>query len=106
MPGYSPIFPILFACDVCTAPSSFWRMSIKAAKWTFFVVVLCASFITPFHSCPLLPLHLEPTLLGVKDLLLMLLGFPRLSSLRDRPPESSEPYVTLGSPRLAKQSNI
>ena len=30
---------------------------------------------------PLSPFHLEPTLLGMKDLLFILLGFPRHASL-------------------------
>ena len=34
----------------------------------------------------------------MKDLLFGLLGFPRLASLRDRSPESSEPFVILGFP--------
>ena len=51
----------------------------------------------PFISCPSLPFHLESTLLGLKDLLLILLGFPRHASLTDRSPKSSEPYVTLDS---------
>ena len=50
-----------------------------------------------FILFPLSPLHLESTLLGVKDLLFVLLGFPRHASLRDRSPESSETYVTLDS---------
>ena len=52
---------------------------------------------TSIHSFFSVALHLESTLLGVKDLLFMLLGFPRLASLRDTSPESSEPYVTLDS---------
>ena len=48
----------------------------------------------PFIPFPPLPLRLESTLLGVKDLLFILLGFPRLASLRDRSPELSEPLVT------------
>ena len=37
----------------------------------------CAAVWHSFIPCPLLPLHLESTLLGVKDLLFTLLGFPR-----------------------------
>ena len=48
-----------------------------------------------------LPFHLEPTLLGMKDLLFVLLGFPRHASLRDRSPESSEPCV-----KFADQNHI
>ena len=60
-----------------------------------YLLFLCAFFMTiPF---PLSALHLESTLLGLKDLLFILLGFPRHASLRDRSPESSEPYVTLDS---------
>ena len=58
-------------------------------------VFVCLLYDLPF---PLSPLHLESTLLGMKDLLFVLLGFPRHASLRDRSPESSEPYVTLDSP--------
>ena len=73
-------------------------MSINATKWTFLVVVLCAAVRLPFIPCPLRPLHLESILLGVKDLLFTLLGFPRHASLKDRSPELSEPFVTLGFP--------
>ena len=59
--------------------------------------VLCAFFMTSFHSFSTVALHLESTFLWVKDLLFILLGFPRHASLRDRSPESSEPYVTLDS---------
>ena len=34
------------------------------------------------------------------------LGFPRLASLRERPPESSEPYVVLDFSKFAEQNNI
>ena len=49
--------------------------------------VLCVPSLQPpfFIPFPLSPLHLESTLLGLKD-------------LRDRSPESSVPYVTLDSP--------
>ena len=59
------------------------------------LLFLCAFFMTSFHSFSIVVLHLESTLLGMKDLLFMLLGFPRHASLRDRSPESSEPHVTL-----------
>ena len=49
---------------------------------------------------------LESTLLGMKDLLFILLGFPRHASVRDRSPESSEPYVTLDSSKFDEQNNI
>ena len=39
---------------------------------------------TSFHSFPLSLFHLESTLLGMKDLLFILLGFPRHASLRHR----------------------
>ena len=51
----------------------------------------------PFIPFSPSPFHLDSTLLGVKDLLFILLGFPRHASLRDRSPESSEPHVTLDS---------
>ena len=51
----------------------------------------------PFIPFPLSPLYLESILLEMKDLLFLLLGFQRHASLRDRSPESSEPYVTLDS---------
>ena len=51
----------------------------------------------PCISFSLLPLHLKSTFLGVKDLLFVLRGFPRHASLRNRSPQSSEPYVTLDS---------
>ena len=60
----------------------------------------------PFIPFPLSPLHLESTLLGMKDLLFVLLGFPRHASLRDRSPESSEPYITLDFSKFAEQNNI
>ena len=50
-----------------------------------------------FISFPSPPFHLESTLLGMKDLLFVLLRFTTHASLRDRSPESSEPYVTLDS---------
>ena len=51
-------------------------------------------------GCSVMPFPLslniwKSSLLGFKDLLCVLLGFPRHASLRDRSPESSEPYVTL-----------
>ena len=62
------------------------------------LLFLCAFFMTSFHSFSIVVLlHFKSTLLGVKDLLFILLGLPRRASLRDRSPESSEPYVTLGS---------
>ena len=66
-------------------------------KVDFLIFCLCAAAWAPFIPCPLLPLHLELTLLRVKDLFAHTLGFPRQASLRDRSPESSEPFVTLGS---------
>ena len=73
-------------------------MSINATKWTFLTFCfLCAFFMTSFHTFPLSLFHLESTLLGMKDLLFILLGFPKHASLRDRSPESSEPHVTLDS---------
>ena len=51
----------------------------------------------PFIPFPLSPLHLESTLLRLKDLLFIVLGFRRHASLRDRSPESSEPHATLDS---------
>ena len=41
--------------------------------------------------------HLESTVLGMKDLLFILLGFLRHASLRDGSPEFFETYVTLDS---------
>ena len=62
-----------------------WRMSINAAKQTFltfcFVCLLYDLLSFLFH-CRLC--ILESTLLGLKDLLFILLGFPRHASLRDR----------------------
>ena len=75
-----------------------WRMSINAAKWIFLTFCFCVpSLRPPSISFPLSPFHLESTLLGVKNLLFILLGSPRHTSLRDRSPESSEPHVTLDS---------
>ena len=75
-----------------------WRMSINATKWTSLTLCFCVpSLWPPFIPFPLSPFHLEPTLFGMKYLLFVLLGFPRHASLRDRSPESSEPYVTLDS---------
>ena len=74
-----------------------WRMSFNATKWTFlafYFVCLLYDLLSFFFT---VALHLESTLLGVKDILFMLLGFPRHASLRDRSPASSEPYVTLDS---------
>ena len=63
-----------------------------------FFFYFCVPSLRPsFIPFPLSPFHLELTLLGLKDLLFVLLGFPRHASLRDRSPESSEPYVTLDS---------
>ena len=77
-----------------------WRMSINATKWTFLTFCFCVPSLWP----PLIPFPLSfctwnSTWLGVKDLLFVLLGFPRHTSLRDRSPESSEPYVNLDSRR-------
>ena len=73
-------------------------MSINAQKWTLLAFLLsCAFFMTSFHSFYIVVLHLKSTLLGLKDLLFIHLGFPRHASRRDRSPESSEPYVTLDS---------
>ena len=72
-----------------------WRMSNKWCKMDFpyrFFVCLLYDLLA---IVPLSPFHLDSTLLGMKDLLFVLLGFPRHPSLRDRSPESSEPYVTL-----------
>ena len=75
-----------------------WRMYIDATQWTFLTFCFCVPSLWPhFIPFPLSPLHLESKLLGVKDLLFILLGFPRHASLRDRSPESSETYVTLDS---------
>ena len=54
-------------------------------------------FLCAFLWLPFIPFPLSPTLLGMKDLLFILLGFPRYASMRDRSPESSEPHVTLDS---------
>ena len=62
-----------------------------------YLLFLSAFFMTSFHSFSIIVLHLKSTLLGLKDLLFVLLDFPRHASLRDRAPESSEPYVTLDS---------
>ena len=64
-----------------------------------YLLFLCAFFMTSFDSFSIVVLHLNSTWLGVKDLLFVLLDFPRHASLRDRSPESSEPYVTLDSRR-------
>ena len=74
-------------------------MSINATKWTFpyLLFFYVPSLRPPFIPFPLSFLHLKSTLLGLKDLLFIVLGFPRHASLRDRSPESSEPYVTLNS---------
>ena len=58
-------------------------MSINATKWTF-LAVLCAAVWRPFTPCPLLPLHLESTLLGVKDLSFIVLGVPPEASVSER----------------------
>ena len=97
-------------------------MSINETKWTFLVIV-CVPLKDTLSFLPLLPLHLESTLLGVKDLFFILLGFPKQAPLRDRSPDLSEPIVTLGfpisifclcvhlphkcaHPRFAEQNNI
>ena len=74
-----------------------WRMSINAARWTYLICFCVPSLWPPFILFPLSPFHLESTLLGIKDLLFLLLGFPRHASLEDRSPESSAPYVALDS---------
>ena len=60
----------------------------------------------PFIPFALSPLHLDSALLGMKDLLFILLGFPRHASLRDRSPESYEPYETLDSRSSLDQNHI
>ena len=64
---------------------------------SLFFVFYVPSLGPPFIPFPLSFLQLKSTLLGLKDLLFIVLGFPRHASLRDRSPESSEPYVTLDS---------
>ena len=59
------------------------------------LLFLCAFFMTSFHSFSIL--HLDSTLLGMKDILFVLLGFSKHASLRGSSPESSGPYVTLDS---------
>ena len=100
-------------------------MSINVTKWIF--LIFCFFWVPSLRSSfipfPLSPLHLESTLLGVKDLLFILFGFPKQASLRDKSPVLSEPFVTLGftismfclcvhsrhwcaHPRFAEQNNI
>ena len=82
-------------------------MSINATKWTCLTFCFCVpSSWPPFIPFPLSPLHLESILLEMKDLLFMLLGFPRHASLRGRSPECSEPYVTLDPSKFADQNHI
>ena len=61
------------------------------------LLFLCAAIWPPSIPCPLLFLRLESTLLWVKDLFGHTLGLLKQASLRDRSPESSEPFATLGS---------
>ena len=74
----------------------FWnsRMSINATKWTFLVVVLCASF----HSFSTAAFASGINIAWSERSFAHTLNFPRQVSLRDRSPELSEPFVTLGFP--------
>ena len=78
-----------------------WRMSINAAKWTFLFCCFVCLFMTSFHS-----LSTAAFASGINRSFAHSLGFPRLASLRERPPESSEPYVVLDFSKFAEQNNI
>ena len=68
------------------------------------LLFLCAAVWPPFIPCPpfipfpVSPFHLESKMLGLKRYFIMLLGFPRHASLKDRSPELSAPFVTVGFP--------
>ena len=79
---------VLFECGEC--PSM--QQSGLPLPLGFFVPSLWPPFI-PF---PLSPLHLESTLLGLKDISFVLLGFPRHASLR----ESSRIFWTIRNSRF------
>ena len=74
-----------------------WRMSTIAAKWAFLVVVLRASFMISFHSLSTAAFASGINIAWSERSFAHYLVFLRLPSLRDRSPESSEPYVTLAS---------
>ena len=78
-----------------------WRMSINAAKWTCLIFCFYVpSLWPPFIPFPLsLFAHLEPTLLGMKDSWIHTSRFPE-ACVSEKPPESSEPYVTLDSSKF------
>ena len=61
-----------------------------------YLLFLCAFFMTSFHSFSIVAFSSGINTVW-EDLLFLLLGFLRHASLRDRSPESSEPYVTLDS---------
>ena len=99
------------------------QMSINATKWTFLVVVFACLFTTSFHSFSTASFASGINIAWSERSFTHTLGFPRQASRRDRCPELSEPYVTLGSlictyyycvhpfylcvhPRLVEQNNI
>ena len=82
-------------------------LASSITSFLFLTFVSCHAGI--FSSFPilfqLLPLHLNQHAWGARSFA-HALDFPRLASLRDRPPESSEPHVTLDFTRFAEQNNI
>ena len=83
-----------------------WRMSVNAAKGTFLIFLfLCAFFMTSFHSSSIVAFS-SVIIIAWNERSFVLLGFPRHASLRDRSPESFEPYVTLDSSKFAGQNNV
>ena len=71
-----------------------------------YLLFLCALFMTSFHSFSIVAFASGINIPWDENLLFILLGFPRHASLRDRSPESSEPYVILVSSKFAEQNNI
>ena len=74
-----------------------WRMSIRCNKVDFPCCCFVCLFITSFHSLSTAASASGINIAWGERSFAHTLGFPKQTSLRDRSPELSEPFVTLGS---------
>ena len=89
---------VLFGCGGCP--------SMQQSGRSLSLVFDVPSLRPPFIPFSLSPFHLESILLETKDLLFVLLGFPRHACLRDRSPKSSELFGNSRIPKFADQNHI